>query len=120
MEAKQRIIQESVPGKQLTLAHAIANPDASLYQAAGLTAATTPEGVRTGAIGILTLTPGESALIAGDIAVKASGVSVGFLDLERGTLILLGGLSAIESALGAVRDYVRDRLHFEVCEITRT
>ena len=30
-ENKQRIIQEYVPGKQITMAHVIANPDASLY-----------------------------------------------------------------------------------------
>ena len=29
---KQRIIQELVPGKQITLAHIIANPDEILYK----------------------------------------------------------------------------------------
>ena len=29
-QEKQRIIQEFVPGKQVTLAHVIANPDSSL------------------------------------------------------------------------------------------
>ena len=33
---KQRIIQELVPGKQITLCHIIANPDAILYQKLGL------------------------------------------------------------------------------------
>lgn len=113
-EDKMRIIQELVPGKQLTLAHAIANPDASLYGAMGLSKE------QSGAIGILTLSPGETALIAGDIAVKASGVSIAFVDLERGSLILTGPLSAVESALFAVRAYVRDRLGFTVCELTRT
>jgi ethanolamine utilization protein EutS len=117
-ETKQHIIQELVPGKQLTLAHAIANPDASLYQVSGLTG---PSGLpTTGAIGVLTLTPGESALIAGDVAVKAAEVSIARMDLERGTLILLGRLSAVESALEAVRRYVSGRLGFEVCEVTRT
>ena len=36
MENKQRIIQELVPGKQITLAHIIANPDPILYQKLGL------------------------------------------------------------------------------------
>ena len=35
-ETKQRIIQESVPGKQITLAHIIANPDDTLYRKLGL------------------------------------------------------------------------------------
>lgn len=32
-EMKQRIVQELVPGKQITLAHVIANPDAMLSYA---------------------------------------------------------------------------------------
>ena len=35
-ENKQRIIQELVPGKQITLAHVIANPDKILYKKLGL------------------------------------------------------------------------------------
>lgn len=110
----QRIVQELVPGRQLTLAHAIANPDAALYKAVGLDA---QEG---GAMGILTLSPSEAAIIAGDIAVKASGVALGFVDLEKGSLLITGRLSAVESALIAVRAYVRDKLGFAVCELTRT
>ena len=43
---KTRIIQEFVPGKQVTLAHVIANPDPHLYPKIGL-----PTGTR-GAIGV--------------------------------------------------------------------
>ena len=35
-EKKQRIVQELVPGKQITLAHIIANPDGELYEKLGL------------------------------------------------------------------------------------
>ena len=35
-QEKQRIIQEFVPGKQVTLAHVIANPDSSLYKKLGV------------------------------------------------------------------------------------
>ena len=31
-EMKQRIVQELVPGKQISLAHIIANPDKILYR----------------------------------------------------------------------------------------
>ena len=34
-----RIVQELVPGKQITLAHIIANPDDILYQKLGLNTA---------------------------------------------------------------------------------
>ena len=33
---KQRIVQELVPGKQITLAHIIASPDKILYEKLGL------------------------------------------------------------------------------------
>ena len=72
MEKKQRVIQEYVPGKQLTLAHIIANPDEVLYSKLGLSQA--------GAIGILTLTPTETSIIAADIATKAADVDIGYLD----------------------------------------
>ena len=46
---KQRIIQEMVPGKQVTLAHIIPSPDQEIYQSLGLNG--------SGALGILTITP---------------------------------------------------------------
>ena len=74
---KQRIIQELVPGKQITLAHIIANPDEILYKKLGLD----PQiEYSKSAIGILTLSPAETAIIAGDIAIKASGAQLGFVD----------------------------------------
>ena len=35
-DGKQRIVQELVPGRQITLAHIIANPDPILYEKLGL------------------------------------------------------------------------------------
>ena len=35
-ETKQRVIQEYVPGKQVTLAHIIANPNEDIYKKLGL------------------------------------------------------------------------------------
>ena len=49
----QRIIQESVPGKQVTLAHVIASPVSELYERLGIE--------EKGAIGILTLSPYETS-----------------------------------------------------------
>jgi ethanolamine utilization protein EutS len=73
MSEKQRIIQEFVPGKQVTLAHVVANPDARLYPKIGL-----PPG--GGAIGVLTITPSEGTVIAADVATKAAAVELGFVD----------------------------------------
>ena len=116
-DGKERIIQEIVPGKQITLAHIIANPDEILYVKLGLDPA--GEYTKT-AIGILTMTPAETAIIAGDIATKASGVELGFVDRFSGTLIVTGTVSEVESAVRAVTEYAKEVLQFTVCEITKT
>lgn len=113
---KARIIQEIVPGKQITLAHIIANPDKVLYYKLGLD----PAEEHSGAIGILTLSPSETAIIAGDIAMKASGVTLGFVDRFSGTVIVTGTVSQVEAALTAVTEYAINKLGFDVCELTRT
>ncbi len=113
---KNRIIQELVPGKQISLAHIIANPDEVLYQKLGLD----PAKEHSGAIGILTLSPSETAIIAGDIAMKASGVELSFVDRFSGTVIVTGSVSQVEAALLAVTEYAENKLGFDVCQITRT
>ncbi len=116
-DGKARIIQEIVPGKQITIAHIIANPDEILYVKLGLDPA--GEYSKT-AIGIITMTPAETAIIAGDIATKASGVDLGFVDRFSGTLIVTGTVSQVESAVRAVAEYAENVLHFTVCDITKT
>ena len=113
---KARIIQEIGPGKQITLSHIIANPDSILYYKLGLD----PDEEHSGAIGILTLSPSETAIIAGDIAMKASGVTLGFVDRFSGTVIVTGTVSQVEAALMAVNEYAKEKLGFDVCELTRT
>lgn len=116
-DGKARIIQEIVPGKQITLAHIIANPDPVLYTKLGLD----PAGdYRTSAIGIITMTPAETAIIAGDIATKASGAELGFVDRFSGTLIVTGSVSQVTEAVRAVADYAASVLNFTVCPITKT
>lgn len=114
---KLRIVQELVPGKQITLAHIIANPDDILYTKLGLDPS---EDHSYSAIGIITMTPSETAIIAADIAIKASGVEVGFVDRFSGTLIVLGTVSQVDSAVKAVTDYTKQVLDFTVCPITKT
>ena len=117
-ENKQRIIQESVPGKQITLAHIIANPDPILYRKLGLDPAIDYTG--KSAIGIMTMCPSEYAIIAADISLKSSGAEVGFVDRFSGTLIAVGTVSQVEEALLSAVDYAHKKLGFTVCEITKT
>ncbi len=116
-EDKTRIIQELVPGKQITLAHIIANPDAILYKKLGLDPAVD---YSKSAIGILTVSPSETAIIAADIALKASGAELGFVDRFSGTVIVTGTVSEVEASLGAITDYAKEKLGFTICPLTKT
>ena len=117
MQDKMRIVQELVPGKQITIAHIIANPDDILYKKLGLDPAI--EYSRT-AIGIVTMSPAETAIIAGDIALKSSGVELGFVDRFSGTLIVTGNVSDVQASLTALVEYCKETLGFTVCPITKT
>ena len=88
-ESKQRIIQEFVPGKQVTMAHLIANPNEDLYKKLGVVSKT------RGALGILTITPSEAAIIGADVA-------------------------AVDAALKDVIHVLGETLHFTLTEITRS
>ena len=116
-EEKMRIVQELVPGKQITIAHVIANPDKVLYEKLGLDPAVD---YSKSAIGIVTISPAETAIIVADIAIKSAGVELGFVDRFSGTLIVTGTVSEVEAALRALTEYVQEVLGFCVCPITRT
>ncbi len=100
-----------VPGKQVTVAHLIAHPAPEICEKAGI-----PD---VDAVGILTLTPGETAIIAGDMAVRAAAVQVAFLDRFSGTLILYGSVGAVEQVLIHVNEMLKELLQFTICPVTR-
>ncbi|MDP4157801.1 MAG: BMC domain-containing protein [Bacillota bacterium] len=108
----ERIIQESVPGKQVTIAHVIASPMQDIYERLGID--------EKGAIGILTLTPYETAIIAADIATKTANVEIGFLDRFTGSVVISGDVQSVETALEAVNQTLKKMLGFEITPITRT
>lgn len=116
-EGKTRIVQELVPGKQITIAHLIANPDRILYEKLGLDPRVD---YSKSAIGILTISPAETAVIAADIAIKAAGVELGFVDRFSGTLIVTGSVSETEASLKAVLEYTSGKMGFAVCDMTKT
>ena len=116
-DEKLRIVQELVPGKQITLAHVIANPDPIMYRKLGLNPAVD---YSKNAIGIVCMTPAESAIVTADIAIKASGVEIGFVDRFSGTLILLGTVSEVSTSIEAVLSYADSVLGFAVCKLTKT
>ena len=112
MEELTRIVQESVPGKQVTLAHVIASPGPDVNDRIGV-----PSG---DSIGILTLSPYETAIIAADVASKAASVSIGFLDRFTGSVVILGDVQSVETAMEEVVRFLRNVLDFCVADVTRS
>lgn len=108
----QRVIQESVPGKQITISHIIASPMPDIYERLGVE--------EKGAIGILTLTPYETAIIAADVATKMADVEIGFLDRFTGSVLINGDVDSVHTALVQVNETFENMLGFTVCPITRT
>ena len=110
-ESKQRIIQEFVPGKQVTLAHVIANPTEAVIYVVSKT---------RGALGILTITPSEAAIIGADVATKAAEVEIVFVDRFSGSLVVCGDVAAVDAALKDVLRVLGEVLHFTLTDITRS
>ena len=111
---KIRIVQETVAGKEITFAHVIGGPAPIIYQKLGPAI-----DYGAAAIGIMNMTPPESAVIAADIAVKSGDVYLGFADRFTGTVIITGELADVTSALTEIVNYFRDELGYVVCRITK-
>ncbi|SCI25739.1 MULTISPECIES: BMC domain-containing protein [unclassified Romboutsia] len=112
-EEKQRIIQESVPGKQISLAHIISNPKEDLYKKIGLID-------KKCSMGILTITPSETVMVASNIAVESSNVSLEYVDRFSGSMIITGDFSYVEEAIKAILITLESTLNFDVTNITTT
>ncbi len=110
----QRIIQEYVPGRQVTLAHLIANPDAGLYKKLGVA------NVEHNALGILTITPSEATIIAADIATKSANAEIVFMDRFSGSLVISGDVSSVENSLESVLAVLCRQMGFSPARLTRT
>ena len=111
-----RIVQETVAGKEITLAHVIGGPDPIIYQKLGLNPMID---FRTSAIGIMNMTPPESAVIAADIAVKSGDVYLGFADRFTGTMIITGELAEVTSSVEEVVKYFGETLGYVTCKMTK-
>lgn len=113
-EEKLRMIQEYVPGKQITLAHLIANPNEDIYKKLGVISTS------RGAIGILTITPSEASIIGADVATKAASVEIVFVDRFSGSLVICGDVASVETALREVNAVLQNILGFTPAIITKT
>lgn len=92
----------------------IAGPDPEIYGKLGL------EPKQWDAIGILTITPSEGAIIAADIATKTSDISLGFIDRFSGALVFTGDVSSVEEAVREILLTMEQYLGFAMAPVTRT
>lgn len=111
-EKKPRSIQEYVPGKQVTLAHILARPKHDVYVKLGL------DDENSDAIGILTITPSEAAIIASDVGTKAAPVEIGFLDRFSGSLLVTGRVSDVKTSVNEIINMLHNTLGFSIPEVT--
>ena len=110
---KLRLTRVRVPGKSVDLAHVLSPSDASVYQNLALHIGVHEgEDHRGESIGLIRFTPWEAVVVAADVAVKAAHVEIGFMDRFCGTLILMGGLSEVMTAV--------EELKFNVCDVRRS
>jgi ethanolamine utilization protein EutS len=112
MSEKIRTIQEYVPGKQVTLAHMIAHPGRDLCRQIGVE--------DKGAIGLMTITPGEGAIIAADSASKHGDIRLEFVDRFTGCLVFTGDVASVESALDGALSALNNILGFAPAPLTKT
>jgi ethanolamine utilization protein EutS len=114
LDVNERIIQEYVPGKQITVAHVIAKPDAELYQKIGIAQSGNE------AFGILSITPSEASIIVVDIATKAAEIEIGFVDRFSGAVVIIGDVSSVKIALENILEIMESLLDFTVVPLSST
>ena len=108
--------RKATPGKQITMAHIISSPDPVIYKKLGLDPRID---YKKAAIGVLTQTPSETAIITADLALKAAAIEIGFIDRFSGTLIITGTISDVAIAFEKILEYTKRELGFTVCPITK-
>ncbi|MFR3727904.1 BMC domain-containing protein [Lacrimispora sp.] len=116
---KRRMVNVTVAGREITLAHVIGVSEASVYKNLGLDIGANAGMDFTGmSIGTIHMTPPESTIIAADIAVKNGDVIIGFLDRFSGTLILTGPRIEVKTAVEEIVKYFREGLNYKTCPVT--
>ncbi len=117
-----RMVRMRIPGKEICMAHIISRPaDTSIYQNLGLHIGVHEGEDHTGeSIGMIRFTPWEAVVVAADVAMKSADVQIGFLDRFCGSLILLGGLTQVETAVREVVRFFKDDLQFDTCEVFKS
>ncbi len=117
-----RMVRMRIPGKEVCMAHVISRPaDSCIYHNLGLHIGVHEGEDHTGeSIGMVRFTPWEAVVVAADVAMKSADVQIGFLDRFCGSLILLGGLTQVETAVREVVRFFKEELGFDTCEVHKS
>ncbi|WP_026890136.1 BMC domain-containing protein [Lacrimispora aerotolerans] len=116
---RRRVVNMTVAGREISLAHVIGVSEASVYKNLGLDIGTNADVDFTGmSIGTINITPPESAVIGADIGVKSADVTIGFLDRFSGTLILTGPRIEVRTAVEEIVTYFKEELKYKTCPVT--
>lgn len=108
----KRTIQEGVPAKQITMLHLISSPDPILYQKVLIDPRQ--------ALGIITMSPWEGAIIAADLADKAAPVEIKLVDRFKGVVFIQGDRDSIYTALDQVRQTFVNSYGYTVPSVTES
>jgi ethanolamine utilization protein EutS len=106
-----QMISEEVTGKCINLCHILSNPDARVVQKLA---------IDISPLAIVSVSPGEAAVVVADYFSKSAHVEVVFIDRFLGTVLATGQISALESACTRVADLLEKELAFEKAVITRS
>ena len=135
---KLRMTRVRVPGKEVCLAHrskrafvrgvsvsvfspSISPSETCIYQNLALHIGVHEGEDHTGeSIGLIRFTPWESVVVAADVAMKSANIEIGFMDRFCGSLIILGGLAEVQTAVEEVVRFFGEVLGFNTCEIHRS
>lgn len=113
-----RMTRVRIPGKEVCMAQVLVPSDPCIYQNLGLHIGVHEGEDHTGeAIGMIRFTPWEAVVVAADVAVKSADVQIGFMDRFCGSLILLGGLTQVQTAVEEVVKFFDEVLGFRTCEV---
>lgn len=116
-----RMTRVRVPGKEVCMAHVISTSKECVYRNLALHIGVHEGEDHTGeSIGLIRFTPWEAVVAAADIAVKSADVEIGFMDRFCGTLILLGNLASVQTAVEEVVRFFGEKLGFRTCEVHRS
>lgn len=107
--AKEQMICEEVAGKSINICHIISNPDRRVTQKLAIDV--TP-------LAIISVSPGETAIVVADYLSKAAKVEVIFIDRYLGTVLVVGETSALETACKGILQVLGEELAFGEAQLT--